>query len=285
MTLPFAAISRSESPARLGPERLQRAEGQARLALQAQGGGTRLERLFQSGSAKVRMPRALPGEPWQAVLINTAGGLTGGDQLGADISVGKGARAIVTSQACEKIYRSAAGFADVHNTVEVGEGARLDWLPQETILFDGARLSRRVDVELHRDATLLMLEATIFGRAACGEHVRTGLFRDRWRIRRDGRLVFADDMRFDWADDELLGRPAVLHGGSAVATILYVAGEPELHLERVRELIGWAGGASAWSGKLLARVVAEGGAALRWVLTPVLMDLLDGAALPKIWLN
>ena len=278
MTLPFAVISRSDAPA----PRLQRTDGAARLGFKLEAAATRLDRLYQSGAAKARLPNVAAGEPPHAVLINSAGGLTGGDRFSVEVAAAAGTRAIVTTQACEKVYRSSGGEAEVAVRLNVGEAARLDWLPQETILFDGARLSRRLDADLAPGASLLVVEATIFGRAAHGERVQSGLFRDRWRIRRGGRLVFADDLRFDWADAGLLRRPAVLAGAGAMATVLLIAPEPERHVERLRNILGNAGGVTAWNGKLLARIVAEGGAALRRALVPGLVDLLDGAALPKI---
>ena len=189
----------------------------------------------------------------------------------------------MTTQACEKIYRAPYGSAEIRTGIVVAGGARLDWLPQETILFDGARLARRLDADLAPDAELLAVEAVIFGRAARGEQVRSGLFSDRWRIRRGDRLVFADDLRFDWADADLLSRPAVLAGGGAMATVLFVTGEPERYLSPAREIVGEAGGVSAWDGKLLARLVAANGFALRQTLIPLLAALREGAPLPKLW--
>jgi urease accessory protein len=277
----FAVISPSDTAS--FPTRPQRTQGASRIRFKREDGATRLDRLFQCGAAKIRLPNVAPGQPPQAVLINTAGGLTGGDRLSIAAEVDAGARALLTTQACEKIYRSGSGEAAVETTLSVGEGGRLDWLPQETILFDGARLRRRLEADLAADATLLIVEATIFGRAARGETMSSGLFADRWRIRRRGRLVFADDLRFDWADAALLRRPAVLGGAGAMVTVLLIGDDPERHLAPLRAIIGGAGGASAWNGKLLARIVCEGGAALRRVLNPALVELLDGAALPKIW--
>jgi urease accessory protein len=165
MTLPFAAISPSDLSAEPSP-RLQRSEGAARVSFKRERGGTQLERLFQQGAAKVRLPLGEVGEPPQAVLINTAGGLTGGDRMSAEVSLGAGCHAVVTSQACEKIYRSSSGDAEIHTHLSLAEDSRLDWLPQETILFDGARLSRRLDADLAPGAALLLVEATIFGRSA-----------------------------------------------------------------------------------------------------------------------
>jgi urease accessory protein len=278
----FAVISRSEVLPRPLP-RLQRTYGAARIRFKSVGGVTRLDRLFQSGAAKIRLPKTASGDPPHAVLINSAGGLTGGDRLSFIAEAAANTRALLTTQACEKVYRSAGGDAQVQATLFLGEGARLDWLPQETILFDGARLRRRLEVDLEAGASLLAVEATLFGRAARGEIVGSGLFADRWRVRRQGRLVFADDLRLDWADAALLRRPAVLAGAGAMATILYVAAHPERHLAPLRAIIGAAGGASAWNGKLLARFTAEGGAALRRVLLPALVELLDGPALPRMW--
>jgi urease accessory protein len=263
--------------------RHQRTEGAARISFKRCEDRTRLDRLYQSGAAKVKLPDVFGGEPIQAVLINTAGGLTGGDRMSAEVTLGENCRAVVTTQACERIYRSAGGSAEVATRLTVGEDARLDWLPQETILFDGGRLSRRLEADLAPNAELLLVEAVIFGRTAHGETIRSGLFTDRWRIRRGGKLLFADDLRFDWANAELLGRPAVLNGATAMATILFTTDDPSRHLEGLRSIIGPAGGASAWNGKLLARLVVDGGGALRRTLIPALDALLDGAALPRIW--
>ncbi len=283
MTLPFAATLPSEPLADPAPPRMQRSEGAARIAFKFERSGTRLAELYQQGAAKVRLPLVEAGEPPQAVLINSSGGLTGGDRMSTEATLGENCHAIVTTQACEKIYRASAGSAGIVTRLIVGENARLDWLPQETILFDGARLTRRLDAELAPGATLLLVEATIFGRSARGEAVRSGLFTDRWRIRRENRLVFADDLRFDWSDPELVRRPAVLAGAAAMATILFMVEEPARHLPALREVIGANGGVSAWNGRLIARIVAPTGAALRQTLIPALSVLRDGAGLPKFW--
>lgn len=283
MTLPFAATSPSEPVAAPPSARLQRTEGASRISFKFDRGATRLDRLHQSGASKIRLPHVFGHEPPQAVLINTAGGLTGGDRLSVDVTVGSRCRAMATTQACEKIYRAADCEANVQTALTVAEGARLDWLPQETILFDGARLARRLEANVAPGATLLLVEATIFGRSARGERVRSGLFTDKWRIRQGERLVFADDLRFDFSDKGLLSRPAVMAGVAAMATILLITDEPEEHVDAVRTIIDEHGGASAWDHKLVARIVAENGAALRRVLIPALDALLDNATLPHIW--
>lgn len=265
------------------PLRLQRAEGHARLAFHRRHGATRLETLYQDGCVKIRLPRPLPGQPPEAILINTAGGLAGGDRIAAEIDIGEAAAATVTTQACERVYRSTGEAAAVTNRLTVGAGARLAWLPQETIFFDGGRLSRRLEADLSGDAELVAMEAVLFGRTAMGEVLSHGALHDRWRIHRDGRLVFAEDFSVSGAIAAALARPAALAGGTATATVLYAAPEPERLLQAARAIVGEAGGASAWSGKLLIRLVAASGLELRRRLEPLLSLLLAGQPLPKVW--
>ncbi|MDG4878255.1 urease accessory protein UreD [Mesorhizobium sp. WSM4935] len=269
----------------------QRVAGRARLFCGKSDGRTRLQRLYQDGSAKIRLP-AVEGDPLEAVLINTAGGMTGGDRLGWTIEVGAGASASVTTQACEKLYRAAADRAETSVGLRVGPGGRIAWLPQETIVFDRAAFARTLDVELGDGAEALILEATLFGRLAMGERTVQGSFHDRWRVRQGGALVHAEDFRLGPDIAATLQRRAATGGALALATVLLVSPQAEDLLEKVRAIIGdpaiggW-GGASFWSvgrsGKLLARLCAGDGYQLRKRLV-LLVELLNGrAGLPKLW--
>jgi urease accessory protein len=262
---------------------MQRAEGRARASFRIRAGRTRLEHLFQDGCAKVRLPSLRAGHAPEAILINTAGGLAGGDRLATRIDVSEGASAIVTTQACERVYRSTGVAARVSNHLDIAAGGSLFWLPQETILFDGGRLERSLEADIQSDGRLVAVEAILFGRSAMGETVRNGALRDRWRIRRDGRLVFADDLRVEGAVAEQMCNAATLNGMLAMATVLYTGAEPERWLERARTIVGDHGGASAWGDKFLARLVAGTGLALRRRLEPLLSLLLSGQPLPKVW--
>lgn len=266
-----------------GPPRMQRAVGHAGVSFRSLDGTTRLERLFQDGCAKIRLPKTLGVDDPQAILINTAGGLTGGDRLATDVNLGANTAACVTTQACERVYRSTGPDATLNNHLRVSAGARLAWLPQETILFDGGRLSRRLDADLEGDAELVAVEAVLFGRMAMGETLRSGLLHDRWRVRRNGRLIFADDLRFEGDIAARMAPQAVMAGRRAMATVLFTGAAPERFLELARSIIGPAGGASAWNGKFLARLVEETGLALRRRLEPLLTLLMGGRSLPKVW--
>ncbi|MTI17937.1 urease accessory protein UreD [Rhodobacteraceae bacterium RKSG542] len=271
--------------------KLQRTEGEGRVSFKLQhdasGDVTRLDRLYQRGAAKVRLPKVYDGRA-EAVLINTSGGLTGGDTMRWQVLAAPKTSVVVTTQACEKLYKSSGGNARVDTSLEVGEGAELHWLPQETILFDRARLERRFTVNLDNDARFLAVEPVIFGRETMGEEVHAGLFKDRWRIYRNGHLIHADDLCFSGSIHSNAKRKAVLAGARAFATILYSGPEDDEQLRAKlcsllpdQDELSW--GVSVWNGKLAARFSAESGFALRAKLIPFLGGLRDPFVLPKLW--
>jgi urease accessory protein len=264
----------------------QRVDARGVLAVRRRVGRTRIERLFQEGAAKIRLPQGA-ADPLEAVLINTAGGMTGGDRLSWTVSVGDGAHAMLTTQACEKIYRSSGGEAASTIAIEVGAGASLAWLPQETILFNGSAFRRTIQADFAPGARGLIVEATLFGRLTMGETVQRGLFRDRWRIRGGGRLVHAEDFAIGPEVAQRLAAAATTGGASAVATVLALRDDAEDLLDPARAIIGDGGGASAWrvgeTGKFLARLIAEDGYGLRKRLIPLLQMLNGAAGLPKVW--
>lgn len=249
----------------------QRSRGHAGLVMEHRG----LARLREQGAAKVRFPDG----NHEAILINTGGGLAGGDEFCFDIAAGADTRLTVTTQAAERVYRSLGPAAAVTATLTAGAGAFLAWLPQETILFDGASLSRQITADIAADATLLAVEPVIFGRKEMGEVIGRIALRDRWRVRRGSRLIFADDIAIEGA---LPGSAATLGGAGAMATLLYVAADAEAKLDPLRRAMT-GGGASAWNGKLVARLLAADGFAIRKALIPALCVLAGEAGLPKVW--
>ncbi len=202
------------------------------------------------------------------------------------MTVEPGARLVVTTAAAEKVYRTLEPDATVDVTLAVGAGGALAWLPQETILFDRARLKRSIDIDLAEDAHLVLAEAIVFGRAGMGEAVDDSRLFDRWRLRRGGTLIHAEAMRLDGAVAAKLAEPAVAKGGIAVATVLVVPADEDT-AAGVRALGGeFRGevGVSAWNGFAVVRLCAADGAALRHDLVAVLTAV-RGRALPRLWLN
>ncbi|MDP1702846.1 MAG: urease accessory protein UreD [Aestuariivirga sp.] len=254
---------------------LQRSVG--KLALEIAANGMVLRRR-EEGCAKLRMPTLSVGQTPEAIIINTSGGLAGGDRL--EINVQTASDLCLTTQAAEKVYRSLSSETRISTRLSAQDGARLLWLPQETILFDGARLERSLDVDLQENAGLLAVESVVLGRKAMGESLTDFSFHDRWRIRRSGRLVYADDLRFDPA--RVLGA-AALDGARAFATVVFVATDVERFLEPLREIFTDRGGVSAWDGKLVARLTGVDGFDLRKALIPALTLLAAPNELPKIW--
>jgi urease accessory protein len=262
-----------------------RAHGRVALALAAAPAGVRRTGSREDGSLRARFPSACADAP-EAVLVNTAGGIAGGDQFAVDLALDAGARLVVTTAAAEKVYRSLGTDSHFDVTATLADGAELTWLPQETILFDHARLARTITISLAPTAKLLLVETVVFGRAAMGETMREGGIADRWRVRRDGRLIFAENFRLDGAVSARLSEAAVAGGRTALGTVLTVPGD-DAACEAVRAASGaFRGevGVSAWNGIALARLAAHDGAALRHDLV-VLLSAFGRRALPRIWLN
>ena len=262
-----------------------RAQGSVTFDVHRIEGATRRRHLHESGSLRVRFPSP-EDEGLSAVFVNTAGGVAGGDRFDIDIAAGEGSRLAVTTAAAEKIYRAQGPAAQVNIALKAAAGSHLSWLPQETILFDRARLARRLDIDLDAGASLLLCEIVVFGRSAMGERMQKGEFVDRWRLRRGGRLVFAETGRLDGDICEKLDRPAIARGGVAIGTALIVPGDEGL-VERIRELtnsFGGEGGISSWNGFAMARFCAQDAARLRADMMAVL-GRASGSALPRLWLN
>jgi urease accessory protein len=266
---------------------LQRAHGVARLRFARRGPATVIRECYQEAGYRVRMPRVEPGLPIEAVVINTAGGVTGGDRFTLSVAAEDRTSAVVTSQAAEKVYRSSGGVATIETRIGLGQGASLDWLPQETILFDGGALRRSLDVEMAGDARFLAVESVVFGRLARGESVEAGFLFDRWRIRRGGRLVYAECLKLDGPVAGMLASPAAGAGTVATASILLVSPDAIDKLDPAREcldLVAAAGveaGASAFEGMLAIRLLSVDPFALRRCLVDVL-TLLRGPV-PRVW--
>jgi urease accessory protein len=262
-----------------------RARGAVKFDVHQLEGVTRRRQLHESGSLRVRFPSP-EADGLSAMFVNTAGGIAGGDRFDIDIAAAEGARLAVTTAAAEKVYRAAGPAAQISIALKAAAGSHLAWLPQETILFDRARIWRRIDINLAETASLLLCEIVVFGRAAMGERMQQGEFVDRWRVRRGGRLVFAETVRLDGDIGEKLGRPAVARGGAAIGTALIVPGDEAL-VERIRGLsasFGGEVGISAWNGFAMARFCAQDAARLRADMMAVL-GRASGSALPRLWLN
>lgn len=261
-----------------------RATGRIAVAVDAASGKTRRQRVHEDGSLRVRFPNP-PADALEAVFVNTAGGMTGGDRFSIALSLGERTDVVAGTAAAEKIYRSDGPDTDIAVSIDVAAGGRLAWLPQETILFDRARLNRRVDIDLADDASLLFCESIVFGRSAMGETVAEGRLIDQWRIRRGGKLVFADTIRLDSGIDRTLAEQAATAGAVALATLLIVPGDDSM-AAAVRDLNSqFAGevGVSAWNGMAVVRFCASDGAVLRHDVMLVLAAL-NRCPLPRLWL-
>lgn len=261
---------------------MQRSHGEAAVRLLQDAGRVRLVDLRQNGSAKAILPR-VSGVP-EVVFLNTSGGLTGGDHLSYSVALGDGVQAIATTQTAERAYRSASGIARVDVGIEVGAGGWIDWLPQETILFDAAALDRRTRIDLGAGAGCLALEAVVLGRHAMGERVAQLSFRDRREIRRDGHLLHLEPLALN--DLALGAGQAVLGGARCFASLIMVTPAAADALSPLRQVLGQDGvhaAASAFDGRLVLRMMSGDGWPMRVQIARALSVLRRGAVLPRVW--
>ncbi len=219
------------------------------------------------------------------VTLNSAGGVAQGDRLSVSVVAATATRLTVASQAAERFYRSPGGAAAlVRTSLQVASHASLEWLPQETILFDGCALDRRLEVDVAPQGWFLGVECVVFGRALMGETVHRAVLRDTIRVRRDGALLWHDAIRLAGAVQPLLDRPAVAAGGRAVATLIQASADVADRLDTLRAALApWQAGATVTDGLLVARVVAEDGACARAAIVAGLAVLRDGRPLPRVW--
>jgi urease accessory protein len=260
---------------------LQRASGEGRIVARLHGGSTEVSHLYQEGCAKIRLPRT-HSAALQAVLMNIAGGLTGGDRLRWSATAERGTTLTLTTPACERIYRSLAGEAVVEARLEIADGGHVDWLPQETILFERSRLDRRLEIDLEGSATLTAVEAVLLGREAMGEAAPAARLRDSWRVRRDGRLLHAEATVLEGDATERTAA-SLLAGARAFATVLHVSADAERRLDAVRALLPETAGASVVGERLTVRLLAPNGLALRRSLTPIIALLSSAGSTPRLW--
>ncbi|TCK31717.1 urease accessory protein [Ancylobacter aquaticus] len=277
----------------------RRGQGRVLVEARALDGRTVRGRIEEEGFARVRFPRSgRRGGALEAVMINTGGGLAGGDASHSCLHAGRDAQFVVTTQAAEKIYRSDGALSRIAVELSAETGARLHWMPQATIVFDGARVERSIAAEMAPDAQLLLVEPVILGRTARGERLSYGQLHDRWRIRRGGRLIYADGLQLDGDIAATLDRPATAGGWAAFATLLLVSPDAEGRLDDVRAALGLGesgpdgmarelpdgldAGASAWDGMISVRLLARNGAPLETAIRRAIAALGVGEV-PRIW--
>ena len=261
----------------------QRARAEARASFARVGGRTEPARLFETGGLRWRFPRS--SNPCEVAIVNTGGGVAGGDSYSVSLTLGEGAVVEATTPSAERIYRSDGPAASIATRLVLKPGTGLFWLPQETLMFEGARLERRLELDISGEAQFIVAETLVFGRLAMGESRIDATLRDSWRVRRDGRLVFADETRLEHAG-ATLERKAVAAGARALSTIVASAPDIEARLPDLRAALVGAGsdiesGASAFDGLIVIRILAASSDQLRAALIASIVAL--GGRKPRLW--
>lgn len=265
---------------------MQRAKGELCVRVKVRGGGTVLQNLRQSGSLKARLPRPEQGAWTTLVTLNSSGGIAGGDQLNTRIEVAPQCKLTVTSQSAERLYRAGDWFspAEIQTVLEVEDDGELEWLPQETILFDGCALRRNLDIRLTGTARFLGVEVLLFGRTLMGETVNYGRLHDTVRLTRNARLVWHDAIRLDGAIQAVMNRPATANGGRAMAILLLASRDAARWLDALRAaLTPFDAGVSLMDDLLVARIIARNGSCARAAIVAGLATLRASRPLPRVW--
>ncbi len=271
---------------------LQRAEGSGWIVVSGSEKGTRIMDVFQQSPIRILFPRVGGGALEEAVFVNTAGGVAGGDRLESSVTALADASIAVTSQAAEKVYRALNEPARIATKLRACEGAKLAWLPQETIVFNWGRVSRETEIDLSSGSELLALEWLVLGRAAHGEEMVGGHITDSWRVKKDGRLIWADSFR---ATDETfphLHRKGLLSNCKAVGTLIYFGPYIDSRLEFLRDIapsLECHCAVTSVGGLIIVRFAAEVSSDLRFALRSFLQQLSRELGpgpfrVPKMWL-
>ncbi|MEL6747330.1 MAG: urease accessory protein UreD [Pseudomonadota bacterium] len=265
-----------------------RVDGGVAVTFANRGGRTIASDYSERDGYKLRTPRG--GVMTQAAIINTGGGVAGGDTVGIEVHAEQNAKAAISMPAAEKVYASLGnGMTTVDVSLRLEAASRIDWLPQETIVFNHARLARTISADLAPDARALIAETVVFGRTARGEQVDDCHFQDTWRIRRGGRLFFAENIALSGDVSAQLAKPAVGNGACVMTTLLLASPDASDRIDAVRRALGptIAGvhtGASAWNDMLVVRLLASKGGPVR-ALVEQLVPLLSDQPLPRVWAN
>ncbi|MDP2354893.1 MAG: urease accessory protein UreD [Beijerinckiaceae bacterium] len=262
-----------------------RSRGVLALSAHLQDGVTRRLRVREEGALRMRFPHESP-KRLDAVVVNVAGGMAGGDVYDCAFAAQAGAHLVVTSAAAEKVYRALGAPTRCDVRLRAESGSSLLYAPQEAILFDRVRIHRRYDIEVDSAARLIAVDAVILGRAAMGERVNTLVWRDTWRLRRDGKLIWADATRVEGDAEKLLTASATGGGARAFGTLVYATPDAAHHIEPLREVFRSVkeceAAVTCFEELLIARFVAHEGHRLRAALIDA-MTSLPGGALPRSW--
>jgi len=290
-SLPSDVISSDAPASSVSVASLARSEGRVEIRMKIRDGQSRLSHLFQRGCGRVRFPSIDRSAFPEAVLINTAGGLTGGDMMSYDIELEPATKLTLSGQAAEKIYRSVGTVAKISSEIRLSENSFLEWLPQETILFEKSRLKRLNSVHLLPESRLLAVEATVFGRKAHGEDLTDIQIQDGWKIWRDGKLLWVDNFKVTEDFQTILQSPALLNNARAMATFLIADEMAEKYADLVRDISAPADvrvGTTSRDGLLITRILAKDGYSLRKTVVAILQTVRSELAgedvpLPKVW--
>ncbi len=260
---------------------LEKSKGRLEIKIKDQN----LQKLYQQGSLKALMPDFHENLK-QLMLINTAGGITSGDEYSYNIEIDK-SNLCISTQAAEKIYSGFGNPANLEINLNLLNNSRLFWLPKELILFNNCNLKRKINFNLSKDSNLLICENIIFGRTSMKEVFEKGYFSDFWNINIDNKLIHTEAINTNFFEKKYLNSFPTLNNNSAVATIIVVGNKFLNNVNNLSKTLTnnevTASNYSYWDNKLILRLLSKDSYNLKFAIDKILTYFFEGSKIPKIW--
>ena len=260
---------------------LQRAHGSLNVKIN----NNEINRFYQSGSAKIFCPKSFQKFK-ELVLVNTAGGITSGDNFVYNFDIVNKSKIFLTTQTAERAYKGFNEKAKIKISLTVDNTSNLFWIPQELILFNNCNFERNIEVNLSPNSNFILAETTIFGRIAMGEYLEKGYFNDNWRIKVNKNLIHAEALHLNGNIKKTLSNIASAKDGVAISNI-FIYGKkllsyentlPEILKNSETVLLSH----SIWNDKILVRMVAKDAYDLKLMQKNLILLLADNN-IPKVW--
>ena len=262
-------------------KKLEKSKGKLEVKIK----NNELLKLFQQGSFKALIPN-FHENLQQLMMINTAGGITSGDEFDSRIDLDN-SNICVSTQAAEKIYSGFGDPAKVDININISNKGNLFWLPKELILFNNCNLKRKFNINLSKDSNLFLCESIVFGRTSMNEKLKSGFFSDLWKIYYDKKLIHTEALNTSSFNGELLKSQSILNSNCAIATIILVGKNffgIGHELSKIMTKDNYTTTEySTWDKKLIVRCISKDSYNLKFAINKILSYFFKDSQIPKIW--
>ena len=249
-----------------------------------------VSRCRHNGPLRVQKPFYPEDGVCHVYLLHPPGGVVGGDELSVSVSAGKGSAALITTPGATRVYRSAGPLSTIKYQLNVEAGASLEWLPQDSILYGGSRLSQEMEVRVASGSRFCGWDITSMGRPASGDHYSSGEFDQGFRLYVDSLPVLMERQRWR-AGQEVLEASWGLSGHTVLGTFYGFPADDDIlsHLRpRLEDISAGEIAVTLVDDVLVVRALADDAVALRQVFTDIWLsvrEMINGfpPGSPRVW--